>query len=303
MGGPSHLGEVEVFLKNMFKDPYILRIKNSFLRKIIGNMIVKKRLSKALENYRAIGGRSPIVGHTFSLCQKLSQKRPDCFFSYAMRYAPPFTEMALQEMQQKGIEKVYLFSMYPQYSSTTTLSSFSEVYESLQRLNYRPHIEVIERYYDYPPYHQLMLDLILKTLGKNEAQDYSLIFSAHSLPKSIIDSGDVYQEECEKTFEFIKELFVKEGISFKRVILSYQSKIGKIEWIGPSTEDMIKKYASEKLLIFPLGFNIDNSETVFEIDIEYQRLAKKLGNKEFLRSPCFNDSDNFAELILQLTGV
>ncbi len=302
MGGPSNLMEVEVFLKNMFKDPYILPIKNSFMRRFVGNMIVKRRLDKALQNYRAIGGKSPMVEYTFSLCQKLAQKKPKCFFSYAMRYTPPFSEMALQEMQQKGIEKIYLFSMYPQYSTTTTLSSFTEVYQCLQKLNYKPTIEVVDRYCEHPLYHQLMLNLILETLKEKKAQEYVLIFSAHSLPQSIIDSGDIYQKECEKTFDFIKKLLSEREIFFKDVVLSYQSKIGRMKWIGPSTADVIKKYAKEKLLVFPLGFNIDNSETMYEIDIEYQELAKSFGNKEFLRSPCFNDGDNFADFILQLIG-
>lgn len=298
MGGPSHLGEVEVFLRNMFKDPYILPIKNSLMRKFVGSMIVKKRLEKAKQNYRAIGGKSPMVGYTFSLCQKLQEKNPKRFYSYAMRYTPPFTDMALKEMQQKGIQKIYLFSMYPQYSTTTTLSSFSEVYRCLKELNYKPIIEVIDRYFDHSIYHKNMLQDIFETLNGRDSKDFILIFSAHSLPKSIIDSGDPYEQECQKTFESMKNLLKQNNIFFKDIFLSYQSKVGKMEWIGPSTKSMIEKYANEKLLLYPLGFNIDNSETIFEIDIEYREIAKKMGNEIFLLCPCFNDSDHFVDFIL-----
>lgn len=302
MGGPSHLGEVEVFLRNMFKDPYILPIKNSLIRKFVGSMIVKKRLEKAKQNYRAIGGRSPMVGYTFSLCQKLQEKNPERFYSYTMRYTPPFTDMALKEMQQKGIEKIYLFSMYPQYSSTTTLSSFSEVHRCLRELNYKPVIEIIERYYDNAFYHKSMLNSILKTINDLDSRDFILIFSAHSLPQNIIDSGDPYQQECEKTFEYMKELLKENNLIFKDVLLSYQSRIGKMKWIGPSTQSLIEEHAKENLLLYPLGFTIDNSETAFEINIEYRQLAKALGNKIFLVSPCFNDSEDFVDFILNLIG-
>ena len=299
MGGPSHLSEVEVFLKNMFKDPHILPVKSALMRKFLGSMIVKKRLEKAKANYRAIGGKSPMIEHTFALCQKLQAMDKERFYSYAMRYTPPFTHMALEEMRQKGIQKLHLFSMYPQYSSTTTLSSFSEVHRALKEMDYRPVIEVVERYYDDARYHALMADEIVRSLGDRHPEDFVLVFSAHSLPQSIIDRGDPYERECEATFGAMKQALAARGMVFKDIVLSYQSRLGRMQWIGPSTKSVIERFGGQKLIVYPLGFTIDNSETIFEIDIEYRELARSVGIEEFVLCPCFNDHDDFAQLILE----
>lgn len=298
MGGPSHLNEVEVFLKNMFNDPCILPIKNSLMRKFVGYTIVKKRLEIAKNNYRAIGGKSPIVELTFSLCQKLQERDSSRFYSYAMRYAPPYTEMALREMQEKGITKIHLFSMYPQYSTTTTLSSFAEVNRCLKKLNYKPTITFTERYFDSKAYHQVVANQIIQSLQSKNPKDYILIFSAHSLPQSVIDKGDPYQKECEASVEGISKLLKNQGYLFENTILAYQSKVGKMQWIGPSTDTIIQQNKNKKMIIYPLSFTIDNSETIFEIDKEYRDLAHKNQVQDFIACPCLNDSNEFVEMIL-----
>ncbi|SQH70905.1 ferrochelatase [Helicobacter mustelae] len=298
MGGPSHLSEVEVFLRNMFNDPYILSIKNPLIRKFVGYNIIKKRLEIAKDNYRAIGGKSPMVELSFALCQNLSQKDPENFYSYAMRYAPPYTEMALQEMQQKNIQKIHLFSMYPQYSTTTTLSSFKEVEKCLKKLNYKPVIHFTERYYNAPTYLKAIAQSIIENLGKKNARDYTLLFSAHSLPQSIIDRGDPYQKECEASLQGICKELEKREIFFENVLLGYQSRVGKMEWIGPSTKDLISQHKDKNLIIYPLSFTIDNSETLFELDIQYRELAEQIGVRDFILCPCLNASDAMAEIIL-----
>ncbi|WP_269843760.1 ferrochelatase [Helicobacter anatolicus] len=301
MGGPSHLSEVKVFLKNMFNDPYILPIKNALIRKFVGYNIIRKRLEYAKNNYRAIGGKSPMVELTFLLCQKLQKKDPERFYSYAMRYAPPYTENALQEMQQKGITSIHLFSMYPQYSTTTTLSSFDAVQKALKKLNYKPKITFTERYFDNVFYLQTITQQIIQAIANKNPSEYTLILSAHSLPQSTIDKGDPYQKECEESLLGIKKILEEKNIIFQNIILAYQSKIGKMQWIGPSTESIIKQSRDKKLLIYPLSFTIDNSETSYEIHIEYKELAQKVGVLDFIACPCLNDSELFVELILNLT--
>ena len=300
MGGPNHLGEVEIFLKNMFLDPYILPIKSNFLRKIVGNIIVKKRIETAKDIYRSIGGKSPMVELTFSLVKKLQKKDPNRFYSYAMRYTPPYVDLALEEMKQKGIQKIYLFSMYPQYSSATTLSSFSDVYRALKQMDYQPVVEIIDRYYDKPDYHHMMINSILRMLGDQKSDDYVLIFSAHSLPESFVKNGDPYQKECEECLELVKKELEKREIYFKDIILSYQSKLGPVKWIGPSTKSVIQSSNYKKIIVCPFGFTIDNSETIYEINIEYRKLASDRGIRDFIFCPCGNDSDDFVDFILSL---
>ncbi len=300
MGGPNHLSEVEIFLKNMFADPYILTLKSALMRKLLGGIIVKKRLEAAKNNYRAIGGKSPITPLTFSLTKKLQELDLDRFYSYAMRYTPPYATLALEEMRQKGIEKIHLFSMYPQYSSATTLSSFVDVKNALKKLDYSPKIRVIERYHNHLSYIKMCADIVLQRLEDRNANDFVLVFSAHSLPESFIKNNDPYQRECEESLELLKLEFKNRDIRFKNIFLSYQSKIGPVKWIGPSTKEILSSLKGENVVISPLGFSIDNSETIYEIDIEYRELAKKVGIGEFLLCPCPNDSLEFARLILEL---
>lgn len=301
MGGPNNSNEVEVFLKNMFEDPYILTIKNGFLRKIIGKMIVKSRIKKSKEIYSKIDNKSPMSEITYKLTQKLSKRDPNRFYSYAMRYTPPFAMPVLKEMQTLGIERICLFSMYPQYSSTTTLSSFKDVYDSLKALNYNPEIKIIDRYFDNEKYLNIILESIKTILDVNYANNYSLLFSAHSLPKSIINSGDPYQREIEASFEGLKTLFNREKMAFSEINLGYQSKIGPTKWLKPDTKDFFKTAMGKNFIVCPLGFSIDNSETIYEIHQEYKDLALKNGALSFQVCPCMNDSDEFVELILDLT--
>jgi len=136
MGGPSNLDEVELFLKNMFADKYILQT-NKFMRSLIGKIIVKKRLFEAQENYKAIGGKSPLLEITKELCSKV-QKLTSTPTYPVMRYVPPFAKEILQELKSKGIQEVVLFSMYPHYSSTTTKSSIEDILEVAKELSYTP---------------------------------------------------------------------------------------------------------------------------------------------------------------------
>nr|WP_084340121.1 ferrochelatase [Helicobacter pametensis] len=300
MGGPSNLFEVEVFLKNMFYDKHILRIKSNFVRKLVGSVIVNKRLKHAQENYKAIGGRSPIVPITFSLCEHLKQKDSEIFFTYAMRYTPPYASMVIKELQQRGIEEILLLSLYPQYSTTTTLSSIEDFKHSAHALGLKSKIRTIERFYEHPLFLKCIEARIMETLAGRDASDYVLIFSAHGLPQSIIDEGDPYQRECEHNVALAREYLVRSGLEFEDVILAYQSRLGPMKWIGPSTESIVKKMKNKKILIYPLAFTIDNSETHFELEIELRQMAKEVGVREFLVCACPNDSEEFIELILDL---
>lgn len=301
MGGPCNLFEVEVFLKNMFADEHILRIKSHFLRKIVGNFIVNKRLKKAQNNYKAIGGKSPIVPLTFSLSEKLNERGNGVFYTYVMRYAPPYAKMVAQELQMKGVEEVILMSMYPQYSTTTTLSSLKDFKKSCEEIGYTPSIRSIERFYDDLLLLKCIQNEIKRKLGDKESKDYILILSAHGLPQSIVNEGDPYQKECEHHASLLKEFLEIEGLIFEDVVLAYQSKMGSMKWTEPFVEDVIKKMTNKKIILYPLSFSIDNSETLFELDIELRQTAQKYGVEDFLLCACPNDHKDFVDVILKLT--
>lgn len=302
MGGPSNIFEVETFLKNMFYDEHILRIKSNFLRKMIGSFIVNRRLSEAQENYKAIGGKSPIVSLTFSLIEKLNKLDPEVFYTYAMRYTPPYAQTVALYLKQENFKEVTLLSLYPQYSTTTTLSSITDFKQACEKINFSPKLTIIDRFYQHPLFLQCIKEKIQETLLQvaQDPKDYILILSAHSLPQSIIDSGDPYQKECEENSQLLKNFLANHNIHFKDILLTYQSKLGPIKWISPYTKETVKKLANQKIIIYPIAFSIDNSETHFELEVELRQEANQIGMESFLVCPCPNNSDTFAELILDL---
>ncbi len=298
MGGPNNLFEVETFLKNMFNDPLILTIKNPFIRKFVANMIINSRLEKAQNNYKHIGSKSPLVELTFSLTKVLQNLDPSRFYTYAMRYTPPYSDLVIRELIEKGISKITLFSMYPQYSNTTTLSSVREFMRCVKELDYKAEIKIIENYPTYSGFIQSCIERIKEY--SVDYSDYVLLLSAHSIPKQMVDSGDPYKDEIENSASSLKEELSKQGINFKKIIICYQSKIGPVKWLEPYTVDVIKKYKDYNIMIYPLAFSIDNSETVYELEIENRKIANQLGIKDYIVCKCPNDSTTFAKAIIDL---
>lgn len=299
MGGPSSLYEVETFLTNMFYDPHILSIKNTFFRKMIANFIVSKRSEKSKKIYAAIGGKSPITKITFALTQKLGQMDPSRIYTYVMRYTPPYSKMVLEDLKNQGVESIILVSMYPQYSTTTTLSSITDIHTSLKELDYHPNVKVIDRFYQDDAFNNAILQDIQHSLRDKDSGEFILILSAHGIPEKFVQRGDSYQKECEENLKIIKNKLKQNNIIFKDVILSYQSKVGPMKWIGPDTDQIIQKNKKNKIVIYPISFTIDNSETEYELCIQYRKLAEEIGIKDYIVCPCLNDSDSFAKMILE----
>jgi ferrochelatase len=295
MGGPNNIGEVELFLRNMFSDPRILPL-HPVLRRLIGRRIIRKRLHEAEENYRQLGGKSPLTEITRSLAEKI-EKITGLPTRMAMRYVPPFSQDALKEFQTMGIDEMVAFPMYPHYSTTTTRSSLDDLEMQMERLTYHPDLTVVEPYYEDPVYAQIVVDRIMAALGERDANTYDLILSAHGLPMRIIHSGDPYQKHVETHVRVIKELLEKRGVHFQAIRLAYQSKVGSGDWLEPNLIDLLRRPENLNVMIFPLAFTIDNSETRFELDIEHREVAEKIGYAEYRVATCPNDEDAFAQFI------
>lgn len=300
MGGPNNLLEVKTFLQNMFNDPYILSIKSSFFRSLLASFITHKRLEEAQSNYQAIGGKSPLVEHTFALCETLSQLDSSYFYTYAMRYTPPFAKDVVKELKAKGIDEVILFSLYPHFSYTTTQSSYDDFIKALRAIDYYPKLSFVRNYYLDKMYNQAVINRIYKALGGDDCREFHLIFSAHSLPQRNIDKGDPYQKEIIANVETLKLMLGEVGLYFKSIKTAYQSKLGPIKWLEPNLQDILKNYKNEKLLIYPIAFSIDNSETDFELSIQYKKESQTLGIKDYRVAECLNSGEDFAKSILAL---
>jgi ferrochelatase len=296
MGGPNTIDEVELFLRNMFADKNILPM-NPWMRKFIANIIISKRLEDVKENYRLLGGRSPLPALTAKLISKLSEKIELPVFA-AMRYVPPFADKALLECRRTGIEELILFPMYPHYSTTTTHSSVEDVEVRCKEMGYEPRIHVIDPYYDDYDYIEASCAKIIEVVKGIDTGSYDLILSAHGLPMSIIKAGDPYEKEIIANVSAVKTYLYGKGIVFNEIKLAYQSKVGSSAWLEPNLADLLRNPTNRKVVIYPLAFTIDNSETVFELDIEHREIAEKMKYEDYIVVPCMNDSDAFAQLIV-----
>ncbi|MCI5968234.1 MAG: ferrochelatase [Helicobacter sp.] len=300
MGGPNSLFEVKTFLKNMFNDPYILPIKSPFLRAMVGGFIVNKRLEDAQSNYQKIGGKSPLVGHTFALCEALNALESEYYFTYAMRYTPPFADVVAQDLKGRGIKEVVLFSMYPHFSYTTTASSMEDILRAFKACGFAPKVVQVERYYKERAYNLIVIERIKEALNGENSKDFHLIFSAHSLPQKNIENGDPYQKEILENAEILESLFKEMGLEFASIKVAYQSKIGPLKWLEPNLQDLLPKYKGKKLLIYPISFTMDNSETDFELSLQYREIAHRIGILDYRVARCLNDGGDFAQCILEI---
>lgn len=300
MGGPNNLDEVEVFLKNMFNDKNIITIKSDLLRSFIAFMIVTSRKNEAKKNYEALGGKSPLVGYTQKLVAKLQTELQELHVDFAMRYTPPFASDAIAKLKEKDIKEVFLLPLYPQFSTTTTKSSLEDFREVLRNSGIKVKLKTIKKFYKNTIYNGLLIDKIEEALGTKDAAQFELIFSAHSLPQKIVDKGDPYQREVLAHVELLKEILKERDINFQNVHVAYQSKLGPVKWLEPSLEDKLKSLSNKNVLISPLSFTIDNSETEFELDIEYREVAEELGFENYCVAKCPNDDAKFIKALKNL---
>ncbi|WP_428023473.1 ferrochelatase [Arcobacter sp.] len=295
MGGPRDKDELEMFLRNMFNDKNIITVKSDILRSFIASMIVLTRKNSAWLNYEAIGGSSPINKLTEDLVAKLNRTFDDFEVFQVMRYTPPFAPKCVQQLKQKGIKDVILLPLYPQYSTTTTKSS---VEDFLDIAKDEFNIKIIDPFYRNQKFNNKIVSDIINSV--TDAKSYNLIFSAHGLPQKIVDAGDPYEKQINEHVEILSKILESKGIEFESISLAYQSKVGPMKWLTPSLEDRLSELKDKNVLIYPIAFIIDNSETKFELHIEYEEIAKKLGIKDYKVVSCVNDSDEFIEVIKDL---
>ena len=298
MGGANSLDDVEIFLTNMFNDPYILGIKNKFLRKFVAFMITKGRLKTAKHNYEQIGGKSPLCELTAKLCEKISSLKSEFdAVDFAMNYTSPFVKDVLKKYEK--FDEIVLLPLYPHHSQTTITSSLADFKKTKEELNLKAKISLCEPFYDDDAYNKIIISHICEAVKDTDISDVSLIFSAHSLPRKIIEKGDIYEKHINEHVQILGKMLKEQGLNFKDVSLAYQSRLGPVKWLEPSLNEALAKCENKKALIYPLSFCIDNSETIFELVIEYAKLAKELNFSFYKVAQCPNFSDEFASFVLE----
>ena len=302
LGGPDKIENVEPFLFNLFNDPAILNLP-TFLRYPLAKLISKRRAPTAKKIYQELGGSSPILKLTNeqseSLEKKLNQENDGnsyrCFV--VMRCWHPRAEKVIDDVKLYKPDEIILLPLYPQYSAATSGSSIKEWIDVCKKKNYNTKTSTICCYPTDDFFVKSHVEQILRKIDKLE--NYKLIFSAHGLPEKNIKNGDPYQWQVEKSVEKIID---KLNIRDLDWTLSYQSRVGPLKWIGPSTEDIIVESSKigKKIVLVPIAFVSEHSETLVELDIEYKELADKNGCIEYLRVPALGTNKDFINSLSSL---
>lgn len=304
LGGPDSLDAVKPFLFNLFYDPAIITVPNPF-RWIIAKTISSKRAPIAQDIYRAIGGKSPILEETEKQRVKLegflNENSDDDFKCFIfMRYWHPFSKEVAPKVKEYAPDEIILLPLYPQYSVTTTGTGLIDWNKQAQKAGLNTPFRVIKKYPDHDFFIETIVDMINEKLKNiTDTSKYRLLLSAHGLPKKTIDAGDPYQAEVEQTCAALMEKLKDKALDH---VVCYQSRVGPLEWIGPSTDDEIERAArdNKNIIMVPVAFVSEHSETLVELDIEYKELAEKLGIKEYIRISTVQDRDRFIKGLTSL---
>ena len=310
LGGPEQLEDVRPFLFNLFSDPEIIRLPFPWLQKPLAWFISTMRFQKSQENYKEIGGGSPLRSITeeqaLAIQQQLEEKGLVTQSYIGMRYWHPFTEEALARVKRDQVEKLVILPLYPQYSISTSGSSFrllDKLWQKdpeLERIEYT----VVPSWYQRPGYIQAMVELITQELENcPHPEQVHIFFSAHGVPVSYVEeAGDPYQREIEDCVDKI----MKTLNCSNSHTLAYQSRVGPVEWLKPYTEDAIQELAAagvNDLLVVPISFVSEHIETLQEIDMEYREVAEEAGISNFYRVPALNTHPVFindlADLVME----
>jgi ferrochelatase len=302
LGGPDNLASVRPFLKNLFSDPAIIRAPAP-VRWFLSELISRRRAPIAREIYQMIGGKSPILPQTEAqrdaLERELSSLGEYKVFT-CMRYWHPMSDAVVREVKAYDPAEVILLPLYPQFSTTTSASSIQDWEKSAQKHRLQAPTRSLCCYPCHHGWVEAMADLILPVwLEASQHGTPRLLFSAHGLPQKIVDAGDPYAWQVEQTMQAVLRKLEKPALDAR---VCYQSKVGPMQWLTPSTEHEIEQAGETKtpLVVIPIAFVSEHSETLVELDIEYRELALKSGVPFYGRVPTVGTNPAFIRALAQL---
>ncbi|GBG34332.1 Ferrochelatase, mitochondrial [Hondaea fermentalgiana] len=320
MGGPSKPEETGPFLNRLFRDTDIIDLGGGQMQEVFGTVVARMRTPKVEKQYEEIGG-SPIRKWTEyqgkRMAAILDEIRPESapHKAYtAFRYASPLTDVALEEMKRDGVEHAIAFSQFPQWSCTTSGSSMNELWRETRRLGLQDNFRwsIIDRW----PLHEGFLEAVTERIterllefNEKTRKNVVIVFSAHSVPMKVVEKGDHYVNEIAASVKAVMERLdtkvVGEGKipglrTVNKHVLAWQSKVGFLPWMVPSTESVLKnlgKRGHKSVLVVPVAFTSDHIETLFEIGMEYAEDAEKAGIADFRFTEGLNGSETFCNAL------
>lgn len=300
LGGPDNLESVKPFLFNLFYDKAIINLINPF-RFIIATLISSLRNKKSQGIYAQMGGKSPILEETQKQATAIEMAlKPlvgDVEFKIfiSMRYWKPFSSDTIPEVIDYNPHEMILVPLYPQFSTTTTASSLDDFHHQIKSYDYKGAIKSLGCYFLQDSFIKSHVDLIRQTLEKVKDDNYKILFSAHGLPISIIKKGDPYEWQICETVKKIAGII---NLKKEQYQITYQSRVGPVKWLEPNTEHVIKDLAMQgkNIVVVPISFVSEHSETLVELDIEYKEIADSY-KINYYRVPALADHEDFISCI------
>ena len=300
MGGPDSLSAVRPFLARLFSDKELIRLPAAAVTQPLFAWIVSGlRARKVRRYYEEIGGGSPIAALTerqrHALEGALLATGGNFKVYTGMRYWYPLAKHAALEMKEDGVARAIALPLYPQYCSATTGSSLNDLRRWMKWAGCAAPVAEVRSYPEHPKYVAALTETVASTIDGADRDGMYLLFSAHGVPKALIDGGDPYQAETEATVAAVVRSFpgLPHGIS-------YQSRAGRAVWLSPDTVDEVTRLAREgvkTLVVVPVSFVSDHIETLHELDIRLAAHALGAGIQSFLRTPALNDAPAFIEAL------
>jgi len=295
LGGPDSLDAVKPFLFNLFNDPAIISLP-TVLRYPLAKFISSRRTPIAKVIYAEMGGKSPILEETQAQAKAIEENLKNesdeykCFI--VMRCWNPRAAETINKVKNFNPKQIILLPLYPQYSNATSGSSIKEWNDVCKKEGLTRETKTICCYPTEKDFVLSYANLIKKKIDLEKLDEITLIFSAHGLPENKIKQGDPYQWQVEQS---VKDLVKKLAINGLNYILSYQSRVGPLKWIGPSTENVIREEAKKQriIIVVPVAFVSEHSETLVELDIEYKKIAEENGSKSYIRVPAVTVNQDF----------
>lgn len=290
LGGPERVEDVRPFLRELFADREIIKLPGGPAGQwLLSRLIVWRRAPRSEANYAAIGGGSPQLRWTRQqgdgLAAIVQANRPGLSVRAfpCMRYWGPRAEDALAEAADWGAEHLVAFSQYPQWSRTTTGSSLSDLRRTMDRLGVRTPLSTIEAWAECPVFVQTLVELTREGIAASPAERPTIVYTAHSLPQKVIDGGDPYADQVRATVAAVHA-----HLGDLPMELTWQSRVGPIRWLSPSTRDRLTALPGEgvkDVVVVPVTFVNEHIETLHELDIELAQEAREAGMESFVRVP------------------
>lgn len=293
--------DVGRFLTEFLSDPRVVDLPRWFWLPLLRLVIIPLRKGRTASAYKKIWmeGGSPLKVYSEALTEGLQQQLGEQVkVSLAMRYGSPDIKSKLELMGKAGVKELVILPLYPQYSVTTTESVFDAVSVALKDMDWSPEIHNVKQYYDRPGWVHSVASTV-RNFRLQHGKAEKLLFSMHGIPKRLCEAGDPYEQQCEQSVTAVAEVLKMKEES----VLTYQSRVGREQWLQPYTDEVIKELAQsgvKHLQVISPGFSVDCLETLEEIAMRYRDLFIKNGGERFEYIPALNDTDAHISLLASI---